>query len=1272
MSVQPDPLDSVMRCDVPRLRAELRRSPASARRAIEAAAAKLAARAAAIPSIDYPADLPITSHLDAVREALQGSQVVVVAGETGSGKTTQLPKLCLELGYGRRGMIGHTQPRRIAARAVASRVAEELRVELGGRVGYAVRFNDATSDATLIKVVTDGLLLTEIRHDRDLLRYDVVIVDEAHERSLNVDFLLGFLKTLLPRRPDLKLVITSATIDVEKFSRHFGDAPVVVVGGRGFPVEVAYREPEESDDEARDPTLDCIREIEARPRGRAGDVLVFLPGEREILETSRRLRRALGERWEVLPLYARLPTRDQERIFAPGTRRRIVLATNVAETSLTVPNIGYVIDSGLARVSRYSFRSKLQRLPIERVSRASAEQRKGRCGRIAPGLCYRLYSEADHLAQSEFTDPEILRTNLASVVLQMKAFGLGDAATFPFVDRPDPRALKDADTLLNELGALEDGELTRDGRAMARLPVDPRLARMLCEAARRGALAEMLIISSGLATNDPRERPLEHRAAADAAHAAFAEPKSDFAAYLKMWAWHERARAELSSSAFKRACRERFLSAQRLREWRDVHRQLLLATRELGWSVRREPSSAEAIHLSVLAGSASLVGMKGERGEYLGARGLKFRIFPGSALANAEPRWLVASEIAETQRVYARCVAAVDPRWIEAAAQHLLKRTYDEPRWDPKRGEVVASERATLYGLPVVERRTVSFKRIDPAQCRERLIRDALIAGDVERKPPFLEHNLALVRSVAEIESRLRRRGVLVDDERLLDFYSERLPADVVDWRSLDRARAEIGDERLSMSREDVVAHDDVDMSGFPSTVELGGATFDLSYAFAPGAIDDGVSLQVPLGMLAHVAREPLEWLVPGLLAQKCEALVRSLPKSLRRSLAPIPEKADALARALALPGVYRHGRLAAALGARIEGAYGAIIPGDAWQIERIDDHLRMNVQVRDGQGQLVAQGRDLDVLREGLEQRVSEQLREPVRKRIEQQGLERFPDDGVPGHLVIGSRADQVVVYPALADVDGRVDLVMTRSPTEQAQTSRRGYVRLVLNADMSASRRMAKRVRENRRMGLHYAALGSSERLIDEILHAGVWYCFFEDGGLPQTASAFAARLAERRSRWFEVFETALAASDRILARRFDVVRALAEARSPAFAAAVADMREQVDRLVGAEFLRHIELARLSDVPRYLDGVLARLEGLQGRVDKDAEAMRAIRAFEARSVAIAAAAPGDAGTREIRFAIEELRIATFAQRLGTREKVSTQRIERLLDAAEARAGLR
>ncbi len=1264
--------------DVRSLERAFRNDPTRAKSALEDAQQRLRNRRASVPSVTFPDDLPIAQHVDEIRRLLDTHRVVIVAGETGSGKTTQLPKLCLAAGLGVRGLIGHTQPRRIAARAVSRRIAEELAVPLGQQVGYAVRFSDQTSEGTLIKVMTDGLLLNEITSDRWLSNYDALIIDEAHERSLNIDFLLGYVKVLLAKRNDLKVIITSATIDVGAFAKHFGDAPVVQVSGRGYPVEVVYRPAETGDVDQPQQILDAIREIERRPIQRASDVLVFLSGEREIHETSKLLRRELRDRYDILPLYARLPTAEQQRIFASGGRRRVVLATNVAETSLTVPNIGFVIDPGFARLSRYSYRSKLQRLPIERISRASADQRKGRCGRLAPGVCYRLYDETDFQAQPEYTDPEIRRTNLAAVVLQMRAFGLGDIESFPFLDPPEPRAIRDALTLLTELGALVEDRLTPVGRTMARLPIDPRLGRMLVEASAQGALAELLVIASGLALQDPRERPLESRAAADAAHQEFADKRSDYMGYLKLWNWHESSRQELSASALKRACQQKYVSFLRMREWRDLHRQLLLAVRQLGLRVNNEPAEYMAIHRSILAGSLSLIGLKDERGEYLGARNLRFRIFPGSYLASAHPKWLVGSEISETQRVYARCVASIEPEWVEAAAQHLLKRSYSEPHWDPRRGETVAFEKVSLFGLPLVERRRVSFKNIDPLQARDIFIRTGLVTGALTTKADFLPHNLALVAEIRELEAKQRRRDLLASDDVLASFYAERIPADVCDVRDLERWRrgAERHDPKLLfMSRNDVLmpegarAGDD----GFPSVLVLHDVEFRLRYSFAPGAVDDGVSLQVPLGLLAHVRQEPLDWLVPGLLGARCEALIRALPKALRRPLAPLPEKIDAILPALLRADTYRHGRLERILGERLEGFFDVRIPLDAWNLEAVDPHLRMNVQVRDNKGALVDQDRDAGALLARLEAKVAQRIgAQGVKASLEAHELTRFPDVEVAAQRVLEDGDGRLIVYPALVDRGASVSLVMAPTAAEQRRLSRDGYSRMVLLSEAKTTRFLQKQVRNERDLGLQFAPLGSADMLADELLRASAWYCFFDGRELPHSTTEYETRLAQRRGTWPATFDTLLCHAKAILAARFAAVRALADAKSPAFVDSVRDMSAQLALLVPADFLDRIPLRHLGEVPRYLDAISHRLDGLQGRIQKDAQLAGEIAVFEARLARIVGKLGARSDLEDARFLIEEYRVAIFAQRLRTKGKVSAKRIESVLVPLEEEAGVR
>ena len=937
---------------------------------IDRAARRVARRREAVPDISYPAELPVSQRRDDIAQAIRDHQVVIVAGETGSGKTTQLPKICLELGRGVTGQIGHTQPRRIAARTVAERIAEETSTQLGTAVGYKVRFTDKSGDNTLVKVMTDGILLNEIASDRDLYRYDTLIIDEAHERSLNIDFILGYLRQLLPRRPDLKVIITSATIDPERFAAHFAiddqPAPIIEVSGRTYPVEVRYRpiaDPEQRDTEDRDQIQAISDAIDELSANGPGDILVFFSGEREIRDTADALKGR--KNLEVLPLYGRLSAAEQHRVFElPASRtmshRRVVLATNVAETSLTVPGIRYVIDPGTARISRYSLRTKVQRLPIEPISQASANQRKGRCGRVADGICIRLYSEEDFDSRPEYTDPEIQRTNLASVILQMAAARLGDIRAFPFVDPPDPRSITDGVRLLEELNAMKSDRLTDTGRKMARLPVDPRIARMIIEADRQGCAREVLVIAAALSIQDPRERPADNQQAADTAHRRFAQPESDFLTFLALWDYLTDRQRELSGSAFRRMCRAEFLNYLRVREWQDLHAQLQSLSADLGLSTDSSSSERARVHTALLAGLLSHVGMKvvltarpgtpPERGrrplpEYLGARGTRFAIFPGSALARKPPDWVVAAELVETSRLWGRIVASVEPEWVEPVAAHLVKRSYSEPRWSKSRGAVIATEKVTLYGIPIVADRTVNFDRIDPVASRELFIRHALVEGDWETRHHFFRDNATLLAEAAELEQRARRRGLVAGEDALFEFYDARVPADVTSARHFDawwkRQRHQTPD-LLTLTLDDLLsaeaaealeldsAYPEVWTSETQGPAAAGQRALSLSYAFEPGTETDGVTIDIPLSTLNQARPEEFSWQVPGLRHELVTELIRSLPKALRRELVPAPDVArEVLAR---LDGTTPAGDIRDVLSRELLRLRGVRVPADAYR----------------------------------------------------------------------------------------------------------------------------------------------------------------------------------------------------------------------------------------------------------------------------------------------------------------------------------------------------
>ena len=1238
-----------------------------------------ATRRAWTPAIEFPGELPISQHVDEIANALARRQVVIVAGETGSGKTTQLPKICLRTGLGRKAMIGHTQPRRIAARATAQRIAEELKVEFGQQVGFAVRFTDRVAESTAVKVMTDGLLLTEIRRDRQLSRYDAIIVDEAHERSLNIDFLLGYLNKLLPKRRDLKLIITSATIDVDRFAQHFGDAPVIEVSGRGHPVETRHLEPGE--DEQAD-LLRAIEAIEASPKRAAQDLLVFQTGEREIFESAKFLRKALAGRFDILPLYARLSANDQQRVFQPGAKRRIVLATNVAETSITVPNIGFVVDPGKARINRYSYRSKLQRLPIEPISQASADQRRGRCGRIGPGLCIRLYAEADYAARPAYSEPEIQRVNLASVVLQMRAFGLGDIERFPFLDPPEPKAIKDALTLLHELGALTDGKLTAEGRAMARFPLDPRLSRMLIAAAKFGALREVSIIAAALAVPDPRERPLNASAQADQAHAAFADKRSDFMAILNLWAWLEETRQGSTRRGFTAALKSAFLNPARIREWREVHRQLLTVQQQLGLRLNQKAVDYANIHRALLQGALSLVARHDERGAYLGARHLKLRIFPGSCLAGRTPEWIMAAEVSETQRVYARNAAAIEARWLETAASHLLRRSYSDPHWSAKRGEAMAFETVLLYGLKIVERRPVRYAPIDGPAARQILIRDGLVGGgtweDAPEPPlPFLKHNRQLAAQILDWEEKGRRRDLLASESDQCAFYDQRLPPDVTGLGSLRNWLDQGGkraDDSLRMARDDLLSGNaNPSPDDYPARLHLAGTELRLHYRFAPGEADDGINVDVPLGTLQAIDEEALEWSVPGFLPRLVEAWLRSLPKAARRRLAPITETAERITPALAAPGCYRQSPFRATLASVMERQLGVRVAPSAWNRARLPTHLLMNVRVIDERGTVLAQGRELAALQQRFLKQARTRVAQGAGREHERDGLTAFPDDGMPAETALGDGAGALVGYPALVDRGDAVDLRICATRREQAEANRGGYPRLAWLALGKPRRFFERQVLKDPGLVAHASVIGGTRELVDSLMLAVAWRCYFEKRPLPATKEAFDALLKAERPRLADVFTETVTHLGDILQTRARVLARTESLASPAFRAARDDVVGQVKALTPLDLLQRTPSMRLPHLARFLQAADHRLAKLQGHTQRDAERMAQVKAFEARLSQLHESErhPKDKW-RELHFDLEELRVALFAEALAIKGVISVKKMEQRLLDAEREAGLR
>jgi ATP-dependent helicase HrpA len=1255
---------------------------------IETAELRVALRRESVPAITYPAELPVSRHKDEILALIRDNQVVIVAGETGSGKTTQLPKICLELGRGVRGQIGHTQPRRLAARTVAERVAEELKTPLGSTVGFKVRFTDQSGDDTLLKLMTDGILLAEIQNDRMLSRYDTIIIDEAHERSLNVDFLLGYLKQLLPRRPDLKLIITSATIDPERFSRHFADAPIIEVSGRTYPVEVRYHPIVDPDDEDADPDrdqtqaiIDAVNELQAEG---PGDILVFLSGEREIRDTADALKQLDLPRTEILPLYARLSVGEQHRVFQSHTGRRVVLATNVAETSLTVPGIKYVIDPGSARISRYSHRLKVQRLPIEPISQASANQRKGRCGRVSEGICIRLYSEEDFLSRPEFTDPEILRTNLASVILQMTSIGLGDIAAFPFIEAPDARNITDGVQLLHELGAMDPAEkdvrkrLTPLGRKLAQLPVDPRLARMVLEAERNGAVREVMIIAAALSIQDPRERPSDKQQAADEKHARFVDPDSDFLSYLNLWNYLREQQKALSSNQFRKLCKAEFLNYLRVREWQDVYTQLRQVAKTLGMSISDVPAEPQNIHMSLLSGLLSHIGVKDvlkrakadsprrASTEYIGARNGRFGIFPGSALFKKPPQWVMAAELVETSRLWGRIVARIEPEWAEKLAPHLVKSTYSEPHWEARRGSVVALEKVTLYGIPVVAGRKVNYGRIDPELSRELFIRHALVEGDWTTHHKFFTANRALLAEVEELENRARRRDIVVDDETLFDFYDQRVGKEVVSARHFDtwwKKTRSTQPDLLTFDRS-MLINDRADVSEqhYPDSWQQDGLELPLSYRFEPGTGSDGVTVQLPLPVLTQISDSAFSWQIPGLRNELVISLIRSLPKPLRRNFVPVPDVAKAVLTRISPD----EDSLLSALERELRALTGVVVPRDAWQLDQVPEHLKLTFKVVDDNNRALAQGKDLAALKQQLKQEVRATLSAAAGD-LEKSGLRTWDFGALPKTVERQQSGFVVTAYPALVDSGDSVAIRVLDTPGRQRSAMWRGTRRLLLLGVPSPVKLLQRGLNNTAKLALTRNPHGSVAELLADCIAAAVDKLMAEAGG-PAWDEAGFARLLEhvRRGLNETVFEV-VGQVQKILEAAQEVELRLSTVRGPVFDAALADVRAQLAGLVHKGFVTEAGAPRLTDVHRYLRGIERRLEKLRENVQRDQEWMDRLHQVHAEYRELRAQVPSDEpndALDEIRWMIEELRLSYFAQTVGTRYSVSDKRIYKALDA--------
>ncbi|MEL0623863.1 ATP-dependent RNA helicase HrpA [Marinomonas arenicola] len=1241
---------------------------------VEKSAALYQARLGRLPKITYDESLPVAARSEEIIKAIQDNQVVIIAGETGSGKTTQLPKMCLEAGRGIAGLIGHTQPRRIAARSVADRISDEMQVKLGEQVGFQVRFSDESNEETLIKLMTDGILLAEIQQDKLLYKYDTIIIDEAHERSLNIDFLLGYLKRVLAARPDLKVIVTSATIDVERFSAHFNNAPIIEVSGRTYPVEVRYQPLlSKSDSEALDEDqsmeqgiLDAVElliqeEKQSGYRG-AGDILVFLAGEREIRETAEILRRAELRNTEVLPLYARLSTSEQQRIFKSHSGRRIVLSTNVAETSLTVPGIRYVIDPGLARMSRYSVRSKVQQLPIEKISQASANQRAGRCGRVAEGVCIRLYDEADFAARSEFTDPEIFRTNLASVILQMANLRLGPVEKFPFVEMPERRMINDGYRALTELGALKGEQLTPIGRQLAKLPIDPKLGRILIAAEKQSVLKEVAVIVSALSVPDPRERPQDKKTQSDQAHAQDKDEDSDFVVFLNLWERFEEQRQALSQNQLRQYCRKQFLNFMRMREWRDIHRQILIACKQLGFKeVDHENRNYEAIHRSLLAGLFTQVANKMEDSkEMLGCRSRKVSIFPGSMLFKKPPQWVMAAELVETSKLYARVVARIDPEWIEEFAEPFVKRQYFDPHFERNQGRVMAQEQVSLYGLIIVAKRRVDYGLIEPEEAREILIRSGLVEGQMRTKQAFYRKNKALVETLETQEAKLRKRDILVDDEAVFAFYHQRIPQDVRNQKSLEYF-AKKSPDALLMTRDDLINQDiTVDDMAFPDSYGLNGVALPIDYRFEPGKATDGATLKVPVGLLRQLSLEDLGWAVPGFIKERCEALLRALPKALRRRFVPIPQFVDRV-----YPNLSKEkGDLLEQLSLQIKRETLIEIPLNEWTPERLETHLTLTLEVVDERGKVLGTGKDLAQLQTQFSDMVEESFAKFGTKEHEQDDLSQWPDQDIPERQEIKQAGIKVTAFPALVAVGESVSLKMFDDQNTALESHRKGVIALLKMALQKDIRYLQKNLPHLKESMLIFSPLGQKEVLLNDLLNAILDKVFLDGRDLPRSKADFERCIVKHKPQLVTVANEMANQLYRVLSSYQGVAKKMKGSIPLPWTRVYGDIKLQLENLIYPGFIGSTPLFWLGQLPRYFKGIEVRLERFQNHLNKENSYVTQLeglwQTYLKQKKAHDDKSLYDPELIKYRWMLEEYRISLFAQSVGTLEPISDKRLSK------------
>lgn len=1227
-------------------------------------------------TIEYPEQLPVSQKRDDIARAIEQHQVVIVAGETGSGKTTQLPKICAELGRGKYGLIGHTQPRRLAARSVANRIAEEMQCELGGVVGYKVRFNDQISEQTQIKLMTDGILLAEIQHDRYLNQYDTIIIDEAHERSLNIDFILGYLRQLLPRRPDLKVIITSATIDPERFSKHFDNAPIIEVSGRTFPVETRYRPLVSETDSDRDQLEGIFDAVDELCLEGLGDILIFMNGEREIRDTADALAKRKLRDTEIVPLYARLSSGEQNKIFQPHSGRRIVLATNVAETSLTVPGIKYVIDPGTARISRYSYRTKVQRLPIEPISQASANQRKGRCGRVEEGICIRLYSEEDFLSRPEFTDPEILRTNLASVILQMTALGLGDIEAFPFVEAPDKRHIQDGVRLLEELGAMNPEisdpkkRLTTIGRQLARLPIDPRLARMVLEAPRLGCLKEVMIIASALSIQDPRERPSDKQQASDEKHRRFVDEDSDFVTLINLWHYLQEQQKALNSNAFRRQCKQDYLNYLRVREWQDVYFQIHQSMREMDYKLNDQPANYDSLHSAILVGLLSHIGSKdAEKNEYQGARNARFNIFPASGLFKKQPKWVMSAELVETSKLWARIVAKIQPEWIEPLAKHLIKRSYSEPHWSKKSAAVMAYEKVTLYGVPIVAKRAVNYGAIDVPLSREIFIRSALVEGDWQTKHAFFKQNRALLLEVEELEHKSRRRDILVDDEELFQFYDQRVGAEVVSGRHFDawwKKASRDNPDLLSFEKEMLVKGDASHITelDYPNFWHQNGIKLKLSYQFEPGIDSDGVTVHIPLPILNQIEPQGFDWQIPGLRHQLVVSLIKSLPKTLRKNFVPAPNYADAfLARVTPLDMP-----LLDALEKELKRMTGVAIEREDWNWQQVPDHLKVTYRVVDHRQRKLNEDKDLYALKESLKAKVQETLSQVADDDIEQKDLHTWSFGELPKVYQQKRGGFEVKAYPALVDNKDSIEIKLFETESEQQTAMQAGQRRLILLNVPSPIKYLHSNLPNKSKLGLYFNPYGKVLDLIDDCIACGVDKLIEQHGGMVWQPEAFEALKEYVRAELGDTVVEIAQQVETILTTAYNINKRLKGKVDFTMAFALSDIKAQMEGLIFKGFATECGWKKLADILRYMKAIERRMEKLPVDPNKDRLHMLKIESVVQEYKALLNKIPKGMAVpesvKEIRWMIEELRVSYFAQQLGTPYPISDKRVKQAIDA--------